>query len=129
MDLLIRYSCLPTARFTNKGRWIMKQSFFTGILIALITVSGCASQADFLNSRQDIAIQTAVNRARFDMNCPTANGQVLSREVTQPAIQGPMMMGEERGLFTIGVEGCGQRQTYQVVCPMGGDGCLGVEGR
>jgi hypothetical protein len=107
----------------------MKQSFFTAIFIALITVSGCASQADFLNSRQDIAIQTAVNRARFDMNCPTANGQVLSREVTQPAIQGPMMMGEERGLFTIGVEGCGQRQTYQVVCPMGGDGCVGVEGR
>ena len=61
------------------------------------------------------------------MNCPTANGQVLSREVTQPAIQGPMMMGEERGLFTIGVEGCGQPQTYQVVCPMGGDGWVGVE--
>ena len=107
----------------------MKQSFFTAILIALITVSGCASQADFLNSRQDIAIQTAVNRARFDMNCPTANGQVLSREVTQPPIRGPMMMGEERGLFTIGVEGCGQRQTYQVVCPMGGEGCVGIEGR
>ncbi len=76
-----------------------------------------------------MATQTAVNRARFDMNCPAANGQVLSREVTQPAIQGPMMMGEERGLFTIGVEVCGQRQTYQVVCPMGGDGCMGIEGR
>jgi len=98
-------------------------------LIAAPAMSGCASQADFLNSRQDIAMQTAVNRARFDMNCPSAQGQVLSREVTQPPIQGPMMMGEERGLFTIGVEGCGQRQTYQVVCPMGSDGCVGIEGR
>jgi len=38
------------------------------------------------------------------------------------------MMGEERGQFTIGVEGCGQRQTYQVLCPMGGDGCFAAEG-
>ena len=107
----------------------MQRSILIVALIALSAFPGCASQADFLNSRQDIALQTAVNRARFDMNCPSANGQVLSREVTQPPIQGPMMMGEERGLFTIGVEGCGQRQTCQVVCPMGGEGCVGIEGR
>ena len=74
-------------------------------------------------------MQTAVNRARFDMNCPSAQGQVLSREVTQPAIQGPRFAGEERGLFTIGVAGCGQRQSYEVVCPMGGDGCTALDGR
>jgi len=39
------------------------------------------------------------------------------------------MMGEERGLFTVGVAGCGQRQVYQVICPMGGDGCTALEGR
>jgi len=107
----------------------MKLSFLTNLMILLLSVSGCASQADFLNSRQDIAMQTAVNRGRFDMNCPAANGQVLSREVTQPPIQGPMVMGEERGLFTIGIEGCSQRQVYQVMCPMGGDGCTALEGR
>ena len=107
----------------------MRRSILMIALTALSSFTGCATQADFLNSRQDMATQTAVNRARFDMNCPAANGQVLSREVTQPAIQGPMMMGEERGLFTIGVEGCGQRQTYEVVCPMGGDGCTALEGR
>ena len=98
-------------------------------VIGTVALVGCASQADFLNSRQDIAMQTAVNRGRFDMNCPAATGQVLSREVTQPPIQGPMVMGEERGLFTIGVEGCSQRQVYQVICPMGGDGCTALEGR
>ena len=99
-------------------------------LIAALAVTGCATQEDFLNSRQDMALQTAVNRGRFDMNCPNANGQVLSREVTQPAFQGPRGFGgEERGLFTIGVEGCGQRQTYRVFCPMGGDSCTEVEGR
>src|SRR5215472_231358 len=107
----------------------MKRSILIVALIALSAFTGCATQADFLNSRQDLAMQTALNRARFDMNCPAANGQVLSREVTQPAVQGPVVMGEERGQFTIGVEGCGQRQTYQVLCPMGGDGCFAAEGR
>ena len=107
----------------------MKLLFSSVLMILVLLMSGCASQADFLNSRQDIAMQTAVSRGRFDLNCQSANGQVLSREVTQPPIQGPAMMGEERGLFTIGVEGCGQRQVYQVVCPMGGDGCTALEGR
>ena len=98
-------------------------------MIGTVALVGCASQADFLNSRQGMATQTAVNRGRFDMNCPVANGEVLSREVTQPPLQGPAMMGEERGLFTVGVAGCGQRQVYQVICPMGGDGCTALEGR
>src|SRR3974390_2654225 len=100
----------------------MTRSLTIMAIISALVMTGCATQEDFLNGRQDMAIQTAVSRARFDMNCPSANGQVLSREVTQPPIQGPRMMGEERGLFTIGVEGCGQRQTYEVVCPMGGEG-------
>lgn len=107
----------------------MKRSLTIMALISGLVMAGCATQDDFLNSRQDMAMQTAVSRGRFDMNCPGANGMVLSREVTQPPFQGPRMMGEERGLFTIGVEGCGQRQTYEVVCPMGGDGCTPVEGR
>jgi hypothetical protein len=39
------------------------------------------------------------------------------------------VQGEERGLFTIGVAGCGQRRVYQVFCPMGGDSCTALEGR
>ncbi len=98
-------------------------------LTAVLAMTGCATQADFLNSRQDSAMETAVNRARFEMNCPSVNGQVLSREVTQPPLQGPRFGGEERGLFTIGVAGCGQRQTYEVLCPMGGDSCTALESR
>ena len=91
----------------------MTRSFTIRALIALLAMTGCATQEKFLNSRQDLAMQTAVTRARFEMNCPSANGEVLSREVTQPAVQGPRFVGEERGLFTIGVAGCGQRQTYE----------------
>lgn len=97
------------------------------VMLTLISAA-CASQEKFLDSRQAQAVQTAVSRAQFDMNCPNAAGQVLSREVTQPPFQGPVAVGEQRGLFTVGVEGCGQRQTYQVLCPMGGDGCFAAEG-
>ena len=107
---------------------MVRRSLITGA-VALLSMTGCATQADFLNSRESMAMQTAVSRVQFDMNCPSANGVVLSREVTQPAFQGPVVMGEQRGLFTVGVEGCGQRRTYQVVCPMGGDGCTALRGR
>ena len=62
------------------------------------------------------------------MNCPSAIGQVLSQEVTQPVIQGPYLQGEERDRFTIGVAGCDQRRVYQVFCPVGGDSCTALEG-
>jgi hypothetical protein len=99
------------------------------MLIAALVAAGCMTETQFLASRQPTAIQSAVNRGQFEMNCPSATGQVLSQEVTQPALQGPIVQGEERGLFTIGVSGCGQRRVYQVLCPMGGDSCTALEGR
>jgi hypothetical protein len=98
-------------------------------VITLLVLTGCTSQAQFLASKQATAIQAAVSRGQFELNCPSATGQVLSQEVTQPAIQGPYLGGEERGLFTIGVAGCGQRRVYQVFCPVGGDSCTALEGQ
>jgi len=107
----------------------MSKSLTVSALIGALGVAGCMSQQQFLASRQPTAIQAAVTRAQFEMNCPSATGQVLSQEVTQPALQGPLVQGEERGLFTIGVAGCNQRRVYQVFCPMGGDNCTALEGR
>jgi hypothetical protein len=107
----------------------MSKSFIDFALITLLVLTGCTSQAQFLASKQPTAIQAAVSRGQFEMNCPNANGQVLSQEVTQPVLQGPVVQGEERGLFTIGVAGCNQRKVYQVLCPMGGDSCTALEGR
>ena len=107
----------------------MSKSLTVSALIGALGVAGCMSQEQFLASKQPTAIQAAVTRGQFEMNCPNATGQVLSQEVTQPAIQGPYLQGEERGLFTIGVAGCDQRRVYQVFCPMGGDSCTALEGR
>ena len=107
----------------------MSKSFTIFGLITFLVLTGCTTQADLLASKQPTAIQTAVSRGQFELNCPNATGQVLSQEMTQPAIQGPYMGGEERGLFTVGVAGCGQRRVYQVFCPVGGDSCTALEGR
>jgi len=86
-------------------------------------MAGCASQTKLLNENQDPAVQTALSRARFEMNCPSAEATVLSREVVQPAMQGPWVNGIQRAEYTIGVAGCGQRRTFIVICPEGGSGC------
>jgi hypothetical protein len=107
----------------------MSKSLTIWALIAPLAAAGCMTEAQFLSSRQPTAIQAAVTRGQFEMNCPNATGEVLSQELTQPPIQGPLVQGESRGLFTIGVAGCGQRRVYQVFCPMGGDNCTALEGR
>ena len=107
----------------------MSKSLTILALIAPLAVAGCMTEGQFLASKQPTAIQVAVSRGQFELNCPNATGEVLSQELTQPPIQGPLVQGEQRGLFTIGVAGCGQRRVYQVFCPMGGDSCTALEGQ
>ena len=102
----------------------MVKSFILLTLIATLFVGGCANQQKFLENKQSMAMQTAVNKGQFELNCPQAQGVLISREVVQPALQGPFLNGIQRAEFTIGVEGCGRRQTYIVVCPDGGEGCF-----
>src|SRR5262245_53953844 len=97
---------------------------FPLLLVLAVAATGCVSQAQFLDSKQGMATQTAVNRGQFEMNCPTAEGTVLSREVVQPAIEGPRVGGVQRAEYTVGVAGCGKRMTFVVVCPEGGEGCF-----
>lgn len=99
---------------------------FTSPLIVVVALAGagCVSQAQFLDSKQGMAMQTAVTRGQFEMNCPAATGTILSREVVQPALEGPRMGGIQRAEYTVGVAGCGRRTTFVVICPDEGDGCF-----
>ncbi len=102
------------------------RSTFAALCVAgaLAVLGGCASQQQMLASKQSMAMQTATSRGQFELNCPQATGVLLSQEVTQPALQAPIAMGIERDEYTIGVEGCGQRKTYVVICPQGGESCF-----
>ncbi len=102
----------------------MQKSCKLVALAAGIFMTGCVSQTQFLDSKQNMAMQTAVNRGQFEMNCPEATGTLISREVIQPALQGPYVGGIQRAEYTIGVAGCGKRSTFVVVCPDGGEGCF-----
>jgi hypothetical protein len=93
-------------------------------LFALLAASGCANQTQMLDNAQPMAIQAAVSRGRFDIGCPSATGQIISREVVQPAMQGPWVNGIPRAEFTVGVSGCDRRKSYIVICPQGGNGCF-----
>ena len=75
--------------------------------LAVLTIGGCASPQETFSKDQDKAIDAAVRRGRFEMNCPQATGTVLSSNMLQPVLWG----GMERAEYTIGVEGCSKRST------------------
>jgi len=86
--------------------------------------AGCATQQQLLQQRQEGAVQTALARGRFDLDCPSATATVLSSDYIQPAIQGPWVAGLNRVEYTVGVAGCNQRTTYVVICQEGTDTCF-----
>ena len=98
-------------------------------LAALVVISGCQSSAQMLEKMEPQAIQTAVNRGKFEMNCPNATGTILSKDVLQPAVQAVRFSGPERAEYTIGIAGCNERATYLVICPMDGSGCWSAGAR
>jgi len=93
-------------------------------VFACVSASGCATQQQVLDQRQGGAMQTALQRAKFEMNCPSANATVLSQDFIQPAIQGPWVNGLQRVEYTVGVEGCNQRRVYIILCQVGTDTCF-----
>lgn len=104
---------------TKQKQW----TWFACLAVVSVT-TGCATQQQMLNTKQPAAIETALQRGRFDLNCPAATGTVLSQDYIQPAMQGPWVGGLTRVEYTIGVAGCDQRTTYVVICQEGTDTCF-----
>ncbi|MCB1705038.1 MAG: hypothetical protein KDI17_09245 [Halioglobus sp.] len=93
----------------------LRASLFIAVPVLL---SGCASGPPFIDQMQPTAIDMAERRGAFEMNCPEAKGELLSRETLQPI---SFRFGYERAEYTIGVSGCGKRNSYVVICPDNGD--------
>lgn len=94
------------------------------VAAAGLLLSGCQNSQQMLANEQGVALQTAVRRGQFELGCPAATGTVLSNNMLQPVLWG----GMERAEYSVGVEGCGKRATYIVVCQMGG-GCVAAAGQ
>jgi hypothetical protein len=97
-------------------------------IAAVVTLSGCATEP-LTTTKEPQALETALSRARFQMGCPEATAAVLSKQTIEPAIRNVRYGGAERAEFTIGVSGCGKRETLVVICADGGDGCFAADGR
>ncbi len=94
------------------------------ILPAVMTLAACASQQEVVDSMQSEAVRTAQQRGAFELNCPNATAQVLSKEMIQTPSAGLRYAPPERAEYTVGVSGCEHRATYVVVCAHGGTGCV-----
>jgi hypothetical protein len=110
-------------RWINQEKDMTRRSSMLTVVVGLMG-SGCASGPPFIDQMQPEAVSMAVRRAQFEMNCPAATGQVISRETIQPLVQTFRYTGVTRAEYTIGVAGCGKRATYIVICPDNGSGCF-----
>ena len=81
-------------------------------------ISACATEAQFLAQNAPSALNTALARGRFELNCPQASGTVLSQKVTYINGVGIGMGagGYEWTEYTIGVRGCGKQAVYETIC-------------
>ena len=102
----------------------------TGMLVtvaSVVLIVGCASQSTQLAQKSPTALAAAEKRAQFDFSCPAAKGEVLSSDYIQPAISGGRWMavqGVTRLEYTVGVEGCGKKEVYVVMCQEGSSTCF-----
>lgn len=100
-------------------------------LCVLLGTVGCAPTTPFIDQMQPEAVAMAARRGQFEMNCPAATGEVISRQNIPPVIRNPRWGGIDRAEYTIGVSGCGKRATYVVLCPDDGSSasCFAAGGR
>ena len=87
-------------------------------LVLPLLISACATEAQFLAQTAPSAMNTALTRGRFELNCPDATGTVLSKKMTYINGVGIGMGGGgyEWGEYTIGVRGCGKSAVYETMC-------------
>src|SRR5262245_42053116 len=111
----------------RKASWESAMRLLTFVFIGTATVlAACETQQQAVSSMQPQAAQAAQKRGSFEMNCPEATAKVLSNEMVQSRDYGVAgwNVPPQRAEYTIGVEGCGKRATYYVVCAEGGTGCV-----
>ena len=102
----------------------MKVIRMLGAVAMTAMFCACQSQQQMVDEMQADATQVAKQRGRFELNCPTATAQVLSKEMIQSEVMNPRWAPPQRAQYTVGVAGCDKRATYLVICAEGGTGCV-----
>jgi hypothetical protein len=95
------------------------RSTLGGVAAVCLLAAGCQSavtDGSWVGSLQPNAIKTATARAQQDLSCTSLTPNVISSKGMPPEYSGPRFVTPERAVFTIGIEGCGKRSSYVVVC-------------
>jgi len=111
------------ARFQPPGAstWesIMARSVLHHGLFAGVALLSACQTAPVTSAMQPHAVETALTRAHYDLQCPAPRGQVQSLQALPPLLEpGPMLPGTgiQRAEFTIGITGCSRPATMVVIC-------------
>jgi hypothetical protein len=111
-----------TNHVSNRGqmqfRLIRSIGLYLPALALPLIINACATEAQFLAQNAPSALNTALARGRFELNCPQATGTILSQKVTYINGIGMGMGGGgyEWTEYTIGVRGCGKQAVYETMC-------------
>src|SRR5205814_9058731 len=97
-----------------------QQSSLFALIAASFVVAGCQTQQQLVDSMQPDAVHVAQRRGAFEMNCPAATVEMLSKEMIQTPRMNPRFAPRQRADYPIGVSGCGRGSTYLVACGEGG---------
>jgi len=106
----------------------MTKLFISAAFVAFLGLAACQSTTQTLNQEQVAATKVALDRGKFELSCPTATATILSRNLIQPVVNGPIVQGVQRAEYTIGVSGCDKKQTYIAICQVGSVSCVSAEG-
>lgn len=82
-------------------------------------LGGCVTSNEFLAQNTAPALNAALARGGFELNCPQAQPTILSQKVIQGVQSGYGRQAVWAGPwteYTIGVRGCGKQAVYMVVC-------------
>jgi len=101
----------------------MSNSFIIPALIGVLGIMGCTNlQAQWLDSFQPSAMQTAASRGQAEMSCPTVTPTLMSRQMAhKPDYYAPWHY--QLTQYTINLKGCGKEQEYSILCPLDGTDC------
>lgn len=97
----------------------MKIKWSIASLLAIITLSGCTTTAEFVNQNQPAATSAAQSRGAFELSCHEVSATTLNTKTID-------LYEKQIPEYQIGVSGCGKKQVYTVICNPD-SGCMAYE--
>jgi hypothetical protein len=106
-------------RTAPPARSVIRAAAFAGIILSGL-LTGCVTDAQFLQQNSSAALQAVRARGQFELNCQDVQTTVLSQKVVE-GIPGYGFRGRgfEAGPwteYTVGARGCGREAVYMAVC-------------